>query len=138
MTKILFLLLILPSLAFAETKVTGAEISSTSAVSVASITISNVGGVVISTFSATLNGFTYLPGGILMQWVYKSGTGATGTITLPKSYNGGQLHCICAYDQASTPAANAVAGCALTGSQTLTYYNASAGSLSCLTLGVAQ
>ena len=49
--------------------------------------------IVISTYSATANGFTYLPGGILMQW----GTSAalaqntSVTVTLPKPWPNGLL-----------------------------------------------
>ena len=79
MNKLIFLLLLLPAIANAETKVTGNEISTTTAITVASLTISSA--------SVLPNGFTYLPGGLLFQWGNVSiAANTTSTFSFPKTF----------------------------------------------------
>ena len=45
--------------------------------------------IVISTYSATANGFTYLPGAALIQWgtfSHAAADGTTGSVTYPKAF----------------------------------------------------
>lgn len=73
-------------------------------------TFSNTGGIVISTFSKTLNGFTYLPGGILMQWGYYPGGVNSPTITYPKTFPTGVFSISCTPEDPSSGGTNGLMG----------------------------
>lgn len=60
----------------------------TGSVTVSSLTVNSTTGLTISTFSATANGFTYLPGGLLMQWGSVSiAANSTSTFYFPKVFS---------------------------------------------------
>ena len=101
-------------------------------------TVTFGGGVQIGTFSVTgsgtSNGWTTLPNGLIMEWIYdNTGTSGTNTRTLPKAFPTSGLSCVCTY--AGSPLANAIMGCAFSGTTQYVYYNYQGPALYCIFIG---
>jgi hypothetical protein len=69
-------------------------------------TFSGTDSLVISTFSKTLNGFTYMPGGMLFQWGHYAGGANSPTITFPKAFPTATLVVLCTPEDAGAGATN--------------------------------